>query len=89
MSGFLVNYLGNMVPRDGFRAYVYSVSGDKKLVNSWSEFQSHMQTGIWFAQKQDLREVVEEEIELPVVKPKKAARGKKDKRDDFLSDARE
>lgn len=43
-----VLYQGRMIPKEGFRSYVYGVNGGKKLLNSWTEFENHISTGIWF-----------------------------------------
>lgn len=43
-----VLYLSRMIPKEGFRAYIYNSNNDKKLVNSWDEFQSQLKTGLWF-----------------------------------------
>jgi len=48
MEGIFKIYQGRAVPEDNFRAYVYAANGDKKLVNSWREFEKHIQTGLWF-----------------------------------------
>ena len=48
MSGFMVEYMGRHVPKDTFRAFVYSKDGEQKLVNSWDEFQIAIATGDWF-----------------------------------------
>lgn len=42
--------------KDKFRAYIYANNGDRKLVNSWNEFEQHMQTGLWFANKEDIKD---------------------------------
>lgn len=44
-----VLYLGRWVPRDSFRAFVYN-SSDKKLCNSYDEYQSLVSSGSWFAE---------------------------------------
>lgn len=44
-----VLYLGRWVPRDSFRAFVYN-SGDKKLCNSYDEYQLSVSSGQWFAE---------------------------------------
>jgi len=42
-----VEYMGKMVPQEHFRTYIYS-KDDKKLVNSWKEYQACVATGLWF-----------------------------------------
>lgn len=49
MEGQHVNYLGRVVPVEGFRAFVYGTDGAKKVVNSWSSFEDHIALGTWFA----------------------------------------
>lgn len=44
-------YCGRMVPKDGFRAFVYSKNGEQKLVNSYAEFEQSVSSGIWLPQK--------------------------------------
>lgn len=48
-----VMYLGRPVDKAHFRAYIYGANGLEKLVNSWNEFQTHMQTGLWFATRHE------------------------------------
>jgi|GEM_PF-2306517 len=51
MQEEFVKYNGKMIPKKGFRVYIYSRSLEKKLVNSWDEFESHVATGLWFVEK--------------------------------------
>lgn len=37
-----------MIPKKGFRAYVYGFDNKTKLVNNWEEFQESIKSGIWF-----------------------------------------
>ncbi len=48
MKGESVLYCGRIVPIEGFRTFVYGHNGTKKLVNSWTEFQEHIGSGVWF-----------------------------------------
>ena len=43
-----VMYLGRMIPKKGFRAFVYGFNDKTKLVNSWEEFEESIHSGIWF-----------------------------------------
>lgn len=43
-----VNYQGRMVLKKGFRVFIYGYDDKSKLVNSWEEFQKHMESGEWF-----------------------------------------
>lgn len=49
MKGVTAIYLGRIVNKDHFRAFVYNAKGEARCVDSWDEFESHMQSGIWFA----------------------------------------
>ncbi len=42
-------YLGRIVSKENFRAYIYSPDGSQKLVESWDEYEKHMETGLWLA----------------------------------------
>lgn len=44
-----VTYLGRKVEKQGFRAYVYSSDGNKRLVNSWDDFEALIHSDTWFA----------------------------------------
>lgn len=49
MNSELVQYCDRMVPKDGFRAFIYGDDGESKLVNSWLEFEVHINAGGWHA----------------------------------------
>jgi len=49
MQGTPAIYLGKIVDKSHFRVFIYSPNGNKKLVESWDEFERHMAMGIWFA----------------------------------------
>jgi hypothetical protein len=51
MDGVTAVYLGRIVSKEHFRVYIYSTEGKRKLINSWKDFENHMQTGLWFASK--------------------------------------
>jgi hypothetical protein len=57
-----VEYLGKMVPREHFRVFVYSQDGKQKLVNSWNEYQEAIGSGMWFAEKQPLKQRKKERV---------------------------
>lgn len=59
MKGTPAIYLGRIVNKENFRAVVYGIEGKKKLVNSWHEFESAMQSGLWFATIEDANESIE------------------------------
>lgn len=56
MEGIPASYLGRIVSKDNFRVYIYSSSGQSKLVNSWDEYECHMESGLWFAVMPELNE---------------------------------
>ena len=48
-----VLYLGRWVKRDHFRVFVYN-GEDQRLVNSYQEFSDAIESGLWFASKDDV-----------------------------------
>lgn len=54
MKGESVIYLGRAVSKEGFRVFVYSTSGETKLVESWDEFLDAMASGLWFPTKNNV-----------------------------------
>jgi hypothetical protein len=54
MEGIPLIYQGRQITPEHFRAFIYAVDGVQKLVNSWPEFERHMQTGVWFASLSDV-----------------------------------
>lgn len=65
MKGAPAIYLGRIVDKKNFRVFIYGVNGEKKLVESWDEFEAAMQSGIWFSSKEltELKNESQEEIE--------------------------
>jgi hypothetical protein len=57
MQGEMVIYNGRAVSRKNFRAFIFSVNGERKLVNSYDEFEDHIGTGIWFPSKESVEQV--------------------------------
>ncbi len=53
MEGKPAIYLGRIVSKKHFRAFVYGTNGEQKLVESWDEFEKAMESGIWFASKEE------------------------------------
>lgn len=51
MKGETVLYDNRIIPKEGFRAFIYGFDGKTKLVNSWQEFEKEMSSGLWFASK--------------------------------------
>jgi len=54
MEGIPLIYKGRQISPENFRAFVYAADGTRRLVNSWGDFEKHMQTGIWFASPDDV-----------------------------------
>ena len=73
-QGPTVVYQGRVIPRDGFRAWIYALDNQSKLVNSWEEYQSEISSGVWFSSKKDV-----EERKAQAVENKPAARKAYDK----------
>lgn len=59
MKGEPARYLGRIVSKEHFRAFIYGADGQKKLVESWDSFEAHMQTGLWFASKHDAESIAQ------------------------------
>lgn len=53
MKGAPAVYLGKVVSKENFRVFIYAKDGSKKLVESWEEFEKHMENGLWFSSKED------------------------------------
>lgn len=49
MEGTPAIYLGRIVEKKNFRAFIYNADGQKRLVESWEEFEANMESGVWFA----------------------------------------
>ena len=80
-------YLGKIVSKDNFRVFIYAPDGSQKLVESWSDYENHMQTGLWFALKENAVAVQAKMRELEE-KPKRARKAveKKEKQPEFIDD---
>lgn len=79
MKGTPAVYLGRIVNKEKFRAFIYGANGEKKLVKSWDEFESCMQSGLWFATEQYVEEIT---VAAPLIakpKPKSKAKPKMEK----------
>ncbi len=80
MKGTPAIYLGNVVEKKNFRAFIYGPNGQRRLVESWEEFEANMQTGVWFATKEEAEEPVsvvkdvEKQKAKPRAKPKPKAK---------------
>jgi hypothetical protein len=71
MKGLPAIYLGRIVEKEHFRVFIYGANGEKKLVESWDQFEASMQSGIWFATSEDA-----EKSKLPIDKPKHKSKSK-------------
>lgn len=69
MKGTPATYLGRIVDKEKFRTFVYGAKGEKRLVESWDEYEAAMESGIWFA-------TVPEAVVQPKQKPKPKSRSK-------------
>ena len=65
MEGTPAIYLGRIVSKKYFRTFVYAPDGSKKLVESWDDYEKHMESGLWFSTKEDAT------TRVPVAKPKR------------------
>jgi hypothetical protein len=54
MEGIPLIYKGRQISPENFRAFVYAADGTRRLVNSWADFEKHMQTGVWFASHENV-----------------------------------
>ena len=52
MTGEHVVYLGRTIPKEGFRAFIYSFDNAQKLVESWDEYEKEISSGVWFSSKE-------------------------------------
>lgn len=46
-------YLGRWVDKEHFRAFVYAEDGSERLADSYDEYQSLIESGLWFSVKPD------------------------------------
>lgn len=79
MDGVPAVYLGRIVSKENFRTFVYATDGSKKLVESWAEYERHMESGVWFSMKEDAM------ARIPVEKPKRS-RPQEPKKEDVKKD---
>ena len=77
MEGKPAIYLGRLVSKVNFRAFIYSADGSQRLVESWEEFEANMQSGVWFATLEDAKSSIAQ-VEKPKRKPKNASPKKAD-----------
>ncbi len=68
-----VYYNGQNINKSHFRVYVYNAKKESKLVNSWDEYELHMQTGLWFAEIPEVTATAVKETVTAVLPKKKKA----------------
>lgn len=47
MNKETVVYQGRVIDKKNFRMFLYGANNEKKLVNSWDEYQEAIQSGVW------------------------------------------
>ena len=52
MQGEMVIYNGRAVPKHNFRAFVFNTIGEKKLMDSYAEYEEHITSGVWYPTKE-------------------------------------
>jgi sulfur transfer complex TusBCD TusB component (DsrH family) len=71
MKGVPAIYKGRIVDKAHFRVFIYAQDGAKKLVESWDDYERHMESGLWFALREDAM------ARVAVEKPKKVKKAVK------------
>lgn len=66
MNDEFVVYDNRTIQKEGFRAFIYSTNNISKLVNSWEEFERHMESGVWFTNKEDIEAIKNIEVKESV-----------------------
>lgn len=51
------NYLGRWVDKEHFRAFVYGLNDQKKLANSYDEYEKLISSGIWFDSIESVKKI--------------------------------
>lgn len=78
MEGIPAKYLGRLVPKKGFRAFVYDMDGNQKISESWGDFLNHTGSGVWFDTREaaaEAKQAIElSKIEIEAQKPEKASK---------------
>lgn len=87
MNETKADYLGRIVDKKHFRAFIYAPNGDSKLVETWDDFEAQISTGVWF----DTKDKAEESFVSDDVKkskkglPAKPKKSKKEEEVDAIS----
>ena len=55
-------YIGRLVDKKTFRAFVYDKKGEEKLANSYDEFINLTSSGVWFATKEASKERKQKDV---------------------------
>jgi hypothetical protein len=66
MDGVPAVYLGRIVSKENFRVFIFSASGTQRLVESWDDYEQAMASGIWYAIRDEINPVEEQQITRPV-----------------------
>ena len=77
MQGVPATYLGKIVNKTHFRTFIYAPDGSKKLVESWEEYERHIETGLWFAVRGS-GQVLASNGEVEEEKPRRARKSAKE-----------
>lgn len=80
MDNDYVFYQKRWVPKENFRVFIYDVNENKRLVNSYDEYETQMASGVWFASVQDVKKLKEVEKENVAPKVAKVNNGNNRKR---------
>ena len=85
MKGTPAVYLGRIVDKKHFRAWIYGADGERRMVESWDAFEAAMQSGIWFAKLEDIQAKPKPKAK-PKAKSKIETVTETDESDDVLPD---
>ncbi len=58
MKGVTAIYNGRVIDKKYFRAFIHACDGQKRLVESWEEYEANVQTGCWFATEKDAKDAL-------------------------------
>lgn len=74
MQEDMVCYDGRLVPKQGFRVFVYAKDGSQILVNSWEEYELALDSGQWFSHKDKVNLIISDDY---IKEKTKGKRGRK------------
>ncbi|CAB4151264.1 hypothetical protein UFOVP685_15 [uncultured Caudovirales phage] len=72
MKGTPAIYLGRIVDKKNFRAFIHAPDGSRRIAESWDEFEANMQSGLWFATPEDAKLSLEASNTKPKARPQRA-----------------